>query len=61
MTTLRSLLENLSKEDKEDVLFVVMIAEADGAESPFVQEQLAEIRGEFGTAIDTGLLEVPIQ
>uniref|UniRef100_A0A914X7M3 Alpha-1,3-mannosyl-glycoprotein 4-beta-N-acetylglucosaminyltransferase A n=1 Tax=Plectus sambesii TaxID=2011161 RepID=A0A914X7M3_9BILA len=58
MTTLRSLLENLSPEDKEDVLFVVMIAEVDGAESAFVQEQVAEIRGEFSSAIDSGLLEI---
>jgi hypothetical protein len=58
MATLRSLIDNLSVEDKNEILFVLMIADENGTESAFVHEQSAAIRKEFQTAIDSGFFEV---
>lgn len=55
-TTLRSLIDNLPVENREEVLIVVFIGELGVNE--FVTEQIVTLHAEFADAMDSGLLEI---
>jgi len=55
VTTLQSVLDNMTEEEMQDTLIVIFIAETDPA---FVYEISADIQKQFNTHLESGLLEV---
>jgi len=55
VTTLQSVLDNMTKEDMEDVLIVIFIAETD---PDYVYQISADVQKQFQKHLDSGLIEI---
>ncbi len=59
VTTLRSLIDNLSGAEQQQVLLVVLIADEHGV-TEFASEQILLLQAEFPDALQQGLLEIVV-